>query len=181
MSNEHLVRIGVMGLVGRFRAVDATRYRRGWRVVVRTRRGMELGHVLSVADPMATESDVDGQILRVMTVEDELLAERIERDRRKACDACAAFLDERGIAAVLVDVEHLFDGSGLYFYFLGEVPEEVDEFTAQLAETYDATVRFRQFADTLLQGCGPDCGTERAEGHCDTCDSCAVAAACHVK
>ena len=181
MNRDHLVRVGVMGLIGRFRALDRIQYSRGRRVVLRTRRGIELGEVLAESAAPAADQEVDGEILRPISIEDELLEERIERDRQDACDACAAFLQEQDCTAVLLDVEHLFDGSGLYFYFLGDVPTEVDEFTAQLAATYDATVRFRQFADTLLQGCGPDCGTEGAEGSCDHCTSCAVAEACQTK
>ena len=58
------------------------------------------------------------------------------------------------------DVEHLFDGAGLFFYFLGEVPAEAEHFTQQLAEQYETTVEFRKFAETLAEGCGPGCGTE---------------------
>ena len=47
MSHYHLVRVGAMGQVGRFAAVDAVRYPRHSRVVVRTRRGLEVGEVLT--------------------------------------------------------------------------------------------------------------------------------------
>ena len=46
MSRYHLVRVGAMGQVGRFAAVDAVRYPRRSRVIVRTRRGLEIGDVL---------------------------------------------------------------------------------------------------------------------------------------
>jgi hypothetical protein len=36
-----------MGQVGRFAAVDAVRYPRHCRVIVRTRRGLEIGDVLA--------------------------------------------------------------------------------------------------------------------------------------
>ena len=39
-----------MGQVGRFAAVDAVRYPRHSRVIVRTRRGLEIGEVLSPPD-----------------------------------------------------------------------------------------------------------------------------------
>jgi len=169
-----------MGLVGRFRSADRVRYARGRRVVVRTARGLEMGEVL--AEPAASDDalEADGEILRRMTAEDDLLAERMERRRDEAFDACCALLRERGLPATLVDVEHLLDGQGLYFYFLGEVTAEVDACTAELAEAYDASVKFRQFTDTLLEGCGPGCGTAEAQGQggCSSCASCAVATAC---
>ena len=81
-----------------------------------------------------------------------------------------------------MDVEHLFDGQSLYFYFLGEVTPELDAITGELAEIYETKVQFRKFAETLVKGCGPDCGTEDAAGNgCGTggCATCAAASACH--
>jgi hypothetical protein len=43
----HLVRYGLLGHVGRFAAVDAMRYPRRTRVVLRSLRGLEVGEVLS--------------------------------------------------------------------------------------------------------------------------------------
>jgi len=182
MAAHHLVRIGALGNVGRFVSVDATRYPRRTRVVVRTRRGLEMGEVLARADdvpPATSQEGSDGEILRGMTPQDELLAERLERHRRQALESCAALLAERRLDAVLLDVEHLFDGQGLYFYFLGDVSPEVEALTAQLAEAYESKVQFRRFTETLLAGCGPDCGSEAAGGGgCSDCSGCSVAAAC---
>jgi hypothetical protein len=119
-----------------------------------------------------------------VTAADELLLERLERHKQQAFQACRQLLDQRGIDAVLVDVEHLFDGRSLYFYFLGEQPPELERLTEELAEVYDAEVQFRRFARTLADGCGPDCGTERAEGGgCGDggCASCSVSSACGVR
>ena len=80
---------------------------------------------------------------------------------------------------MLLDVEQLFDGQSIYFYFLGDVPPEVEALTAELAEVYEAKVKMRQFSQALVEGCGPGCGTEAAgQGACGTCTSCAVAGAC---
>lgn len=150
------------------------------RVVVRTVRGLEVGEILTPPESETDWREPDGEILRGMTEADELLAERIARRRDEAFAACQTLLVERQIGAVLLDVEHLFDGQGLYFYFLGEVTPEVEACTAELADVYDAAVQFRKFTDTVLEGCGPGCGTEAAKGQggCATCTSCAVAGAC---
>jgi len=150
-------------------------------VIVRTRRGLELGDVLCPPDDLDDEQPfADGDLLRGVTVQDELLQARLEKNRQDAYKACAAMLAEQCIPAVLVDVEHLFDGQGLYFYFLGDVPAELEAYTERLAETYEAKVQFRKFTETLLEGCGPGCGTDEVKGRggCDGCTSCAVAAAC---
>jgi cell fate regulator YaaT (PSP1 superfamily) len=170
-----------MGQVGRFAAVDAVRYPRHCRVIVRTRRGLEIGDVLAEPDEDHEGSALaDGEILRGMTVQDDLLQARLEKNRQEAYNACAELLAESGVSAVLVDVEHLFDGQGLFFYFLGDVPIEVELYTRRLAETYETKVQFRKFTETLIEGCGPGCGTEEVKGRggCDTCTSCAVASAC---
>lgn len=170
-----------MGQVGRFAAVDAVRYPRHCRVIVRTRRGLELGDVLAEPDGEDdSRASADGEILRGMTVQDELLQARLEKNRREAYNACAELLADSGISAVLLDVEHLFDGQGLFFYFLGEVPAAIEQYTERLAETYETKVQFRKFTETLIEGCGPGCGTEEVKGRggCDACTSCAVASAC---
>ena len=178
--SSHLVRIGAMGHVGRFLAVDRVRYPRATRVIVRTARGLEVGEVLAEPDNSDESGPLDGDLLRPMAVEDELLAARIERNRQDAYNACVALLAERAIPAVLIDVEHLFDGQGIYFYFLGEVTVEIEACTSQLADAYETKVQFRKFTETLIEGCGPGCGTEAAKGQggCDSCTSCAVASAC---
>jgi cell fate regulator YaaT (PSP1 superfamily) len=183
MSWQHLVRVGAMGQVGRFRAVDAVRYPRHSRVIVRTRRGLEIGEILAPPRGEAPPDHADGEILRGMTLEDELLQARLERHRQEAYQACANLLAEARVPAVLVDVEHLFDGQGLFFYFLGEVTPDLEAYTVRLAETYEAKVQFRKFTETLIEGCGPGCGTDEVKGRggCEGCTSCAVVGACGPK
>jgi hypothetical protein len=147
--------------------------------VCRTRRGVEVGEVL--ADDEGSYAEVDGTVLRRVTVEDQLLLSRLEKYKDQAFRACEDLLRVRGLEAVLMDVEHLFDGRSLYFYFLGDVTEELESLTAELAAAYDTEVQFHRFAQTLTEGCGPGCGTEEAAGNgCGTtgCASCSVAGAC---
>ena len=182
MARHHLIRVGAMGHVGRFVAVDATRYPRRTRVIVRTVRGLEIGEVLA---PPAQDSDgaADGAILRGMTVEDQLLEVRLEKNRQRAFTACADLLARRQLRATLLDVEQLFDGRRLFFYFLGDVQPEVAALTHELADAYDAEVQMRKFSAMLTAGCGPGCGTDAAiGGGCGSCGAgCAVAGACRVR
>jgi cell fate regulator YaaT (PSP1 superfamily) len=180
----HLVQIGVTGWIGRFRASDMRSRPRGCRVICRTDRGLEVGSVLALLPDKLPDSgqgepadDSDGELLRRVTPDDSRIIERIERYRDKAFAACTAMLRQRGIPAVLVDAEHLFDGQSLYFYFLGEAPPELEQLSGELAETWEARVRFRQFTQKLAEGCGPGCGTEKS---CSTgaCGSCAIKGHC---
>lgn len=178
MYCSHLVRVGVMGSVGRFASPDAVHYPRGARVIVRTPRGLERGEVLSRSDEAPELAD--GTLLRAMTIEDELLEARLTKNREQAYEACAGRIAQLGLPTVLLDVEHLFDGQSLVFYFLGEIGPEVEAITGELAELYDAQARFREFARAVEEGCGPGCGTDEATGGgCTSCATgCAVAGAC---
>ncbi len=138
------------------------------------------GNTGVLADAPPGEAAVAGRLLRRVTPEDDLILARLERDREQAFLACVQLLAEREIPADLVEVEHLFDGRSIYFYFLGEVTPEIDEVTRELAEVYETKVQFRQFADLLERGCGPGCGTESAAG-CGTaggCGACSIASSC---
>ena len=178
MRHTYFVRVGLFGHVGRFQAIDSTCHARGARVVCRTHRGLEVGEVLSYVEQ--NDHDADGEIIRRMSVEDDLMLSRLERDKATALEQCGAILAERGSTVAILDAEILLDGGGLYFYFLGEPGEDLTTVTAELASTYQSHVRFEQFADTLIHGCGPDCGTEAGGGCGDSCGSCAVASACKV-
>ncbi len=165
MSNRYAVRVGALAQIGHFTAVDATRYARGQRVITRTARGLELGEVLAPLEgPSAADTPPDGQILRPTSVEDELLAERLHRNRLAAIAACEKRLAELNLPAVLLDAEQLFDGRTLYFYFLGNPPDGLDAVLGELAQSYEAVAQLHRFAELLIEGCGPGCGTDQAAG-----------------
>ncbi len=168
-----------MAQIGRFHSAEGVAFPRGARVIVRTRRGLETGQVLSDAS-VASPDDLDGQLLRGMTVEDDLLDARLSKNRHDAYEACASRIDRLGLPVALMDVEHLFDGQTLLFYFLGEITPELDAITGELTELYETKVQFREFAEAVEQGCGPGCGTEQAEGAgCGSCSTgCTLASAC---
>lgn len=177
MAGQYLVRVGPMGRLGHYRSSGREAYPRLARVLVRSSRGLQVGQVLVPvhgAEPWPCE----GTLLRRLTVEDELLLVRLEQRRHEAFVACVRRLQQLGTRATLLDVELLFDGSALCFYFLGEPPSELEEHLAELAAAYDAQAQIERFAQTLLAGCGPHCGTESAGGCGEACSACAVAAAC---
>jgi cell fate regulator YaaT (PSP1 superfamily) len=164
-----------MGHIGRFAPAEPILFPRGSRVICRTARGLELGEVVG---PVARDGAADGVLLRGVTMQDEMVSSRLDRHRDEAFAACERLIEERRVNVKLVDVEHLFDGESLYFYFLGDTTPELDSITAQLAGLYSSKVQFERFHDALTNGCGPDCGTK--EGACGSsgCASCAVAGAC---
>src|SRR5262245_60813104 len=116
MAN-HLVRVGRFGQLGRYASPIGQRVARGGRVVCRTSRSLQIGVGLHEPDSNAPYVPADGALLRRVTPEDELLLARLERDRERAFADCAELLRQRQLEVTLVDVEHLFDGSTLLFYF----------------------------------------------------------------
>ena len=180
MHHRHLVRVGLFGNIGRFDSADGARYGRRSQVICRTDRGLEVGEVLAQSDQ---NGEPEGTLLRPFTSEDELLLARILRRKDRAFRACAELVASRGLPVVLMDVEHLFDGQSLYFYFLGEITADVESLISDLTEVYETKVQFRKFTETVINGCGPQCGTEQATGGCGTsgCSSCALSGACSTR
>ncbi len=77
MGVPHVVKIGMMGAVGKFESLDYQHYPRGSRVICRTSRGLECGRVLCSLDNETTALGTpDGQLLRLVGSEDELILER---------------------------------------------------------------------------------------------------------
>ena len=177
---DHLVRVGVFGHVGRFVSVDPVTFKRGSRVICRSSRGLEVGEVLAHTDRVAARGDADGSLLRRMTSEDELLWARLQKNRGEAFSACQDLLTERSAEVALIEVETLFDARTLYFYFLGDVPPEIQSTVDALAARYESEVRIGDFAAAVEQGCGPNCGTEEADGcGSGSCSTCSLASSCH--
>src|SRR5262245_23906481 len=120
---HYIVRHGVMRFLGEFEPAPGHAYARGQQVVVRTERGQETADVLCESSPRALEmltEPTKGQILRVMTEEDHALA-RTTREREHAeFLRCQEFIRERKLQMDLVDVEHLFGGERVVFFFLAE-------------------------------------------------------------
>ena len=181
MVPDYLVQIGVLGQIGRFQSVDRALFERGMDVICRTERGLEVGKVLSDLKRSDSEStgNRDGTVLRRVSTDDQMLLNRLQKNRLSAIEQCSRMLGERNLDAVLLDVEHLFDGQSIYFYFLGDVEPRVEALTGELAEVYETKVRFRNFSEKLLSGCGPACGTKDCSS--GGCGSCLLAGGCKSK
>jgi PSP1 C-terminal conserved region len=123
----------------------------------------------------ASEDLPEGTILRAVTEQDRMLADRLERNRLDALRDCELRLKEHGLQVVLLDAELTFDGRSLFF----STPE-LDGIVAELTDAYDRHVQFRRFSETLENGCGPGCGTKSKSG-CGTsggCTSCSLSGGC---
>ncbi len=178
----YFCRVGRHGEIGRFLDREHVRPSRRKSVVLRTKRGLEIGTVLrpilleSLSQSSLSNSaniDFDGTLLRACTTEDQLLHEKLEEAAKSAFVACQDYLIQHQLEDRLLDVEALHDAKTLYFYFLGLPSETIVPKLDELVEIFQSTVRESQFAKLLDEGCGPGCGTEE-KGGCGTSGSCAV-------
>ncbi|HYV38206.1 MAG TPA: regulatory iron-sulfur-containing complex subunit RicT [Gemmataceae bacterium] len=164
MSIHYIVRHGVMRFLGDYEADDATAYMRGQEVVVRSERGLEAGEVLCEANERAVQLITEptrGLIVRVMTEKDLAELDRINQAQLAEFECCSNYIADRKLQMELVDVEHLFGGERIVFYFLAEKRVDFRELVKDLAREFRTRIEMRQIGvrdeAKLLADYG-DCG-----------------------
>jgi cell fate regulator YaaT (PSP1 superfamily) len=164
VANPLLVRHGAMRFLGRFESDEGVPCRRGDRVVVQTERGLETGDVLGEATARAVEMLSDptsGTVVRKMTAEDHAAVKAHKDAERRELEACQKFVVQRRLQMELVDVEHLFGGERVVFYFLAEKRVDFRDLVKDLARSFQTRIEMRQIGvrdeAKLLADYG-DCG-----------------------
>jgi cell fate regulator YaaT (PSP1 superfamily) len=164
MAVKYIVRHGTMRFLGEFEAAEGDPYDRSDDVVVRSDRGLEVGQVLCEASPRALEllsEPTRGRILRRMTEDDRAALDRLRAAEAEELAACLRFVSQRRLQMELVDVEHLFGGERVVFYFLAEKRVDFRELVRDLARAYQTRIEMRQIGvrdeAKLLADYG-DCG-----------------------
>ncbi len=163
MASSWIARHGTMRALGEF-DVDDPCLRRGEEVVVRTERGLELAQLLCPATPQAValiSEPTHGRIVRALTEYDRSERERIRTLEERELETCGRFVAQRCLQMELVDVEHLFGGERIVFYFLAEKRVDFRELVKDLAREYQTRIEMRQIGvrdeAKLLADYG-DCG-----------------------
>jgi cell fate regulator YaaT (PSP1 superfamily) len=159
-----IVRHGVMRFLGEFEPGPDGDYQRDDTVILLTDRGQEIGDVLCEASPRAVAlltEPTRGQIVRSMTTADHELALQIHEREVGEFARCCEFIQQRHLQMELVDVEHLFGGERVIFYFLAEKRVDFRELVKDLAREYRTRIEMRQIGvrdeAKLLADYG-DCG-----------------------
>ncbi len=162
--HAYVVRHGATRHLGEFAVAAGALFPRGSDVVVRTDRGHEVGQVLCPADPRAVQLLVEptrGQILRPLTAEDRQRVERVREQQRTEYDVGRRLIDQRRLQMELVDVEHLFGGERIIFYFLAEKRVDFRELVKDLARELQTRIELRQIGvrdEAKLKADYGDCG-----------------------
>jgi cell fate regulator YaaT (PSP1 superfamily) len=163
MASKYIVRHGAMRFLGEFEP-NGQDYARSQEVIVRTERGLEAGEVLWEATPQALQLLVEptrGQIVRLVTADDHTQLDRVREQEQLEMDTCCRLIEHRQLQMELVDVEHLFGGERIVFYFLAEKRVDFRELVKDLAREYKTRIEMRQIGvrdeAKLLADYG-DCG-----------------------
>jgi len=166
-ANSHasyLVRHGSMRFLGEFAAPLHTSVQRGDVVIVRTERGQENGEVLCPVTPQALAAipePTSGEILRAATSEDREKINRIREQQKQQYTTGSELVAHHRLPMQIVDVEFLFGGERLIFYFLAEGRVDFRELVKSMAREFHTRIELRQIGvrdeAKLLADYG-DCG-----------------------
>ena len=161
---RYIVRHGAMRLLGEFTPADGSAYDRGHRVVVRTDRGQELGDVLCPSTPEAIAylpEPTRGDLLRRMSPDDHRREELLRANAGKQFDTAARLVADHKLQMQLVDVEPIFGGERLVFYFLAEKRVDFRELVRAMAREFQTRIELRQIGvrdEAKLKADYGDCG-----------------------
>lgn len=139
--------------------------RRGDDVIVRSDRGVEFGRVLCDANEKTNSYMGDrvrtGRILREASDEDRRSLDELSDRERTYFASGEGMIAERKLQMQLVDVEQVFGGERIVFYYLAEKRVDFRELVKQMAREFNTRIEMRQIGvrdeARLLADYG-DCG-----------------------
>ena len=162
-SSSTAIRYGEMRYVGEFARPADMKFARGAKVVVQTRRGIEIGEHVSLtrgdgSDSVSQEQIAEyaaqsgsdfyeldcGRVLRVATEQDLADYERINADSEKKQRFCQELARQQNLDIRVVSCEHLFGGERIIFYFIAEGRVDFRGLVKGLAREYQTRIEMRQ-------------------------------------
>jgi cell fate regulator YaaT (PSP1 superfamily) len=165
MSHRYVVRFGLMRHLADFSSKAGQEFRRGEQVVVKSHRGTEWGEILCEATDRTHEylgsKETVGRILRSVTPEDERSRDELLQKEPGVFAQGKQVIAEHKLAMQLVDIELIFGGERLVFYYLSEARIDFRELVKDLAKSFNTRIEMRQIGirdeAKLLADYG-DCG-----------------------
>lgn len=179
--DQFLVNHGKSGVLGVFTAAEAISLPRGRRVIVRTRRGVEIGTMLGPATFRQASlfgSASRGELLRPANTEDDARRAELTSRAQELFGVARTLADRLALPLAILDVDLLFDGQNAFVQFVGQ-SDDADRLAAALEAQFRLTVRLENLAAPAEAehhedepGCGkPDCGRTSEGGGCTSCAS----------
>jgi cell fate regulator YaaT (PSP1 superfamily) len=162
---HYIVRYGTMRRVAEFSVKSNDEYRRDSAVIIRSDRGVEWGAILCPAGERTREylkqKQPTGRILRAASDDDYEKHEEVQQMERSDFDGCRKMIQEHKLQMQLVDVERLFGGERIVFYYLSEKRVDFRTLVKALAKEFRTRIEMRQIGvrdeAKLLADYG-DCG-----------------------
>lgn len=142
---------------------DGLQLKPGDSVIVKTSRGVEFGEVVAPAQEMPEEL-IPGQLKKVIRKANEDDLRKVAENRAKeeeALKVCQQKTAKHGLEMKLADVECIFDGSKMLFYFTAEERVDFRDLVRDLASIFKTRIEMRQIGvrdeAKMIGGLGP-CG-----------------------
>jgi len=179
-----LIRYGKVGLIGQFRHSERELPSVHTKVVVQTERGLEMGEIISPSaahrgctcilpkekiDDYVKKSGPDypfsrnGRMMRLATVQDLNEQRHIEQSLEKKTARCRELIKKNNLPMKIVEVEHLFGGDRMIYYFMAEGRVDFRALVKELAQEYNTRIEMRQVGardEARLVGDYDTCGRE---------------------
>jgi cell fate regulator YaaT (PSP1 superfamily) len=179
-----LIRYGSMNTLGLFEHTESEIPRTLTRVVVKTDKGLELGHLVGQLDyykdgrfrlseeqiaSYYTTSEIQfntepvGKVVRIATPDDISEEQHLKAITAEEIASCERLADELGLRMKIIDAEHIFGGERIVFYFMAEGRVDFRELVRKLAQEYQTRIEMRQIGsrdEAKLLGDVESCGRE---------------------
>ncbi|NVM25309.1 MAG: stage 0 sporulation protein [Desulfobacterales bacterium] len=137
----------------------------GDKVIVETKKGMELGTVCS--RPRLQDASMPNRpikkVFRLATAEDIEKKEKNERIEAEAMQFCKERINDKTLPMYLIAVELSFDGSKLAFFYISKVRVDFRELVKDLVQKFHTQVEMRQIGTrdlARMQGGLGHCGRQ---------------------
>jgi len=184
-----LVRYGRMNTLGFFEHRETKISKIKPRVVIKTDRGLELGYLvgrltayrggqLKLSEEQIQEyfedSDIDlspgkaGKFIRYATTADVSEERHLRKIAKEEMECCRHFVKEMDLPMKIVDVEHVFGGERIIFYFMSDGRVDFRDLVKKVAQEYQTRIEMRQIgsrdeAKLLgdIESCGQQCCCQR--------------------
>lgn len=183
-----LIRYGRMSFLGWFEHHESEIPKVNSRVVIKTRRGLELGTVVGQYSYRAgqfkyTPEQVEqyfnapqkdfpiaegGTFVRFATPEDIMEEKHLEASAIEEGKCCTRFIEEMNLPMKVVDSEHLFGGERIVIYFTSNGRVDFRELVRRLAREYQTRIELRQIGSrdeaklvSDFESCGQECCCRR--------------------
>jgi cell fate regulator YaaT (PSP1 superfamily) len=180
-----LVRYGQMNNFGLFEHNENQVLKTSSRVVVKTERGLELGTIVGsfcayragqlkldieqlqkyfLDSEIILTTEPSGKFVRYATAEDISEEKHFRKIAAEEMKNCENLVKEMNLPMKIVNVEHIFGGERIIFYFMSDGRVDFRELVKKLAHDYQSRIEMRQIgsrdeAKILgdIETCGQEC------------------------